>query len=149
MQFVPTSYKYMFYFEINMIKDCAKNKIIAPAGVQTVEARIGFPVIIDLSSITALVTKSSSNINCLSLFVFSCTLVNNPCPSIYTIDSSTKKMKIFTNDLKMVGTVHQIVVKGDLNTSPAVVDSVGMSLTVRFTSILCNNAYLIYYPIYD
>jgi hypothetical protein len=49
----------------------------------------------------------------------------------------------------MVGTVHQIVIKGSLSTSPAVIDTVGMSLTVKFTSILCSNAYLIYYPIFD
>jgi hypothetical protein len=89
-----------------MVKDCAKNKIIAPAGGQTIEARIGYPVIINLSSFSAIITKSSSGTNCLSLFVFSCTLLNNPCPSIYTISSSTKKLKIYTSDFKMVGAVH-------------------------------------------
>jgi hypothetical protein len=146
---VPTLYKYPYYFSVNMVKDCAKNKIITPAGGQTVEARIGYPVIISLSSFSALITKSSSGTNCLSFFAYSCTLVNNPCPSIYSINSSTKKLKIYTNDLKMVGTVHQIVIKGSLSTSPAVIDTVGMSLTVKFTSILCSNAYLIYYPIFD
>lgn len=113
------------------------------------EARIGYPVIIRLSSFSAIVTRSSNGTNCLSLFVYSCTLANNPCPSIYSISSSTKRLKIYTNDLKMVGTVHKIVIKGSLSTSPAVIDTVGMTMTVKFTSILCSNAYLIYYPIYD
>ena len=99
MQFVPTLYKYVIYFDVDMVKDCAKNQILAPAGGQIVEVRIGYPVIIDLSGFSALITKSSAGINCLSLFAFSCTLVNNgACPVIYTIDNPTKKLKIFTND---------------------------------------------------
>lgn len=30
-----------------------------------------------------------------------------------------------------------------------VLDSVGVSFTVKFTSILCSNAYIVSYPIYD
>ena len=104
---------------------------------------------IDLSTYSAIVTKSSTGINCLSLFVFSCTLSNNPCTSVYTISNPTKKLKIYTNDFKMVGTVHQITIYASLTTSPPIFDTVGTSFTIKFTSILCSNAYLVYYPIYD
>lgn len=49
----------------------------------------------------------------------------------------------------MVGTVHQITIYASLTTSPPIVDTVGTSFTIKFTSILCSNAYLVYYPIYD
>ena len=49
----------------------------------------------------------------------------------------------------MVGTVHQITIYASLTSTPAVVDTVGTSFTIKFTSILCSNAYLVYYPIYD
>ena len=107
VQFPPTLYKYEMYISVNMLKDCAKNLIIVPPGGQVVEARIGFPVFIDLSGFTAHITKSTSGTNCLNLFMFTCFIGNQPCSSlIYTISSSTKKLKIYTNDFNMVGTVH-------------------------------------------
>ena len=57
------------------------------------------------------------------------------------------KLAITPSSMNLLGKTHVMRVFMNLATSPEVTDTVGVQVTVQFTSDLCQNAYIISSPI--